>query len=274
MMTKREHAFPTPTRRIVLTFAVALTMALTVALAVTATAQEQDRKGPPAFIGEWGEYEIVLIHGLGGDADIWDDVLPFLKGTFRVWTFEMAGHGRTQPIPDPTIDKEAERLGAFLKEQGVIYPTLVGHALGGMIALKYTLDHPADVSRLILLDAAPMQLASQEQKAAVGQELANNYDKFVYSRFINMTPNEEITERIVDTALRTDSATFISLLMSSFDFDVSDQLYSLPVPMLVVGSELMFPGKDDSRHMLEHYGFGKARSLSFKRINSRHSAHA
>ncbi len=270
MMTKREHAFPTPTRRIVLTFAVALTvaltMALTVALAVTATAQEQDRKGPPAFIGEWGEYEIVLIHGLGGDADIWDDVLPFLKGTFRVWTFEMAGHGRTQPIPDPTIDKEAERLGAFLKEQGVIYPTLVGHALGGMIALKYTLDHPADVSRLILLDAAPMQLASQEQKAAVGQELANNYDKFVYSRFINMTPNEEITERIVDTALRTDSATFISLLMSSFDFDVSDQLYSLPVPMLVVGSELMFPGKDDSRHMLEHYGFGKARSLSFKRM--------
>ena len=113
--------------------------------------------------------------------------------------------------------------------------------MGGMIALQYTLDHPADVSRLILLDSAPRQLAGKEQKAAVGQELASNYDRFVYSRFLNMTPDKEITERIVDTALRTDSATFISLLMSSFDFDVTDQLYSLSVPMLVVGSELMFP---------------------------------
>jgi pimeloyl-ACP methyl ester carboxylesterase len=183
-----------------------------------------------------------------------------------VWTFEMTGHGRTQPILDPTIEKEAVRLGEFLKEQGIVYPTLVGHAMGGMIALKYTIDHPADVSRLIILDAAPMQLADLEQKAAVGKELATDYDRYVYSRFVNMTPNKEVTDRIVDTALRTDSATFISMLMSSFDFDVSDQLYSLPVPMLVVGSELMFPGKDNSRHQLEHYGYGKARSLSFKRM--------
>jgi len=238
-------------------------------LAGTAASQEQDRQGPedPKRIIEGrGEYEMVLIHGLGGNADIWNECLPFLKGTFKVWTFELAGHGITQPIIDPTITKEAERLGEFLKEQGIVYPTLVGHAMGGMIALQYTIDHPADVGRIIVMDTAPKQLASKEQMAAVGQELANNYDQYVYSRFVNMTPNEEITERIVDTALRTDSASFISLLMSSFDFDVTDQLFTLPVPMLVVGSELMFPANDSSQHLLEHYGFGKARSLSFKRM--------
>ncbi len=98
----------------------------------------------------------------------------------------MAGHGQTQPIIDPSINKEAERLAAFLEEKGITYPTLVGHALGGMVALKYTLDNPAEVSRLIVLDAAPMQLAGKDQKAAVGQELANNYDKYVYSRFIEI----------------------------------------------------------------------------------------
>jgi len=245
---------------------IVLLLLLATAFTLPAIAQEEGPPAPPPVMEGRGENEMVLIHGLGSNADIWDECLPLLKGTFKVWTFELAGHGHTQPIVDPTIDKEAERLAAFLKENGIAYPTLVGHALGGMIALKYTIDHPADVSRLIVLDAAPMQLAGLEQKAAVGQELANNYDQYVYSRFINMTPNEEVTERIVDTALRTDSATFISLLMSSFDFDVSDQLYSLPVPMLVVGSELMFPSKDDSQHMLEHYGFGKARWLSFKRM--------
>ncbi len=256
MKTKRTPGY----RIFVLAFAVAT------AFAITAAAQEETQQGPPEILEGRGEHEMILIHGLGGDADIWDECLPYLKGTFKVWTFELAGHGRTRPIPSPTIDKEVERLGAFIKDQGITYPTLVGHAMGGMIALRYTIDHPADVGRLIVLDAAPLQLASPEQKAAVGIELANDYDNFVYSRFINMTPNQEITERIVDTALRTDSATFISLLMSSFDFDVSDQLYSMPVPMLVVGSELMFPGKDQSQHQLEHYGFGKARSLSFKRM--------
>jgi pimeloyl-ACP methyl ester carboxylesterase len=239
---------------------------MSAAFSLPALGQEEGPPSPPPIQEGRGENEMVLIHGLGSNADIWDECLPFLKGTFKVWTFELAGHGRTQPVIDPTIDKEAERLAAFIEEKGIVYPTLVGHALGGMIALKYTIDHPAEVSRLIVLDAAPMQLAGKDQKAAVGQELANNYDQYIYSRFINMTPNKEVTERIVDTALRTDSATFISLLMSSFDFDVSDQLYSLPVPMLVIGSELMFPSKDDSQHMLEHYGFGKARWLSFKRM--------
>ena len=256
-----------------------LTMIALLALLALAAlgASAQDEQGPaeqtepvpmdPKDIVEGrGERDMVLIHGLGGNADIWDDCLPYLKGTFKVWTFEMAGHGRTQPITDPTINKEAERLAAYLEEEGIAYPTLVGHALGGMVALRYTIDHPADVSRLILLDAAPKQLASEEQKAAVGQELANDYDRYVYSRFVNMTPNEEVTERIVDMALRTDSATFISLLMSSFDFDVTEHLFSLPVPLLVVGSELMFPSDDDSRHMLAHYGFAEARSLSFKRM--------
>ena len=245
-------------------------LALTASFSGTAGAQEkaaeQEETLPPQVTEGAGEYEMVLIHGLGGNSDIWDECLTFLHGNFTVWTFELAGHGRTQPILDPTIPKESERLEAFIKEQGILYPTLVGHGMGGMIALQYTTDHPADVKRLILLDAAPMQLASQEQKVAVGEQLAKNYDEFVYSRFINMTPNVEVTDRIVDTALRTDSATFISLLMSSFDFDLSEKLFSLPVPMLVVGSQLMFPFEENSKVLLDKYGFGKARVLSFKRM--------
>lgn len=250
-------------------FTVLLTLTLMAILTGSAAAQETKAEPPESmqqFMEGRGEREMVLIHGLGASAEVWNECLPYLNGSFKVWTFELSGHGLTQPIVDPTIDKEAARLGEFLAEKGIAYPTLVGHAMGGMIAMRYTIDHPAEVSRLIVMDAAPMQLASKEQKAAVGQELATNYDKYVYSRFINMTPNKEITDQVVDTALRTDSASFISMLMSSFDFDVSGDLYSMPVPMLVIGSELMFPGQDQSRHQLEHYGFGKARSLSFKRM--------
>lgn len=229
-------------------------------------AQAQIGEAPPEILEGRGEFEMVLIHGLGSSNEIWDGALPYLAGTFKVWTFELGGHGETQPIVDPTIEKEAERLAEFLEQEGISYPTIVGHGLGGMIALQYSIDHPADVHRLIMIDAAPKQLATQEQKTDVARALVENYDQFVFNRYSSMTPEHDITEIIVDMALRTDRISFTSLLMSSFDFDLTDRLRELTVPLLVVGSELLFPNPDTSRQVLHQIGFAQATSLTFKRM--------
>lgn len=211
-------------------------------------------------------FEIVLIHGLGGAASEWDEVVPYLKGTFKVATFELSGHGRTQPVMDPTIASEAARLGEFIRQSGLTYPTLVGHGLGGMVALEYALDHPGEVHRLILMDTAPKQLADLEQKKQVGRQLVENYDRFVGERYALMSPSDEVTKRILDMALRTHAPSFTSLLMSSFDFDLTDRLRTLSVPLLVIGSEMMFPNPDETQPLLAQYGYANARSLSFKRF--------
>lgn len=213
-----------------------------------------------------GEYEMVLIHGLGSSAMVWDGLAPYLMGTFKVLRFELAGHGETRPMPDPTIAGEVLRLHEFLQANDLPRPTLVGHGLGGMIALQYGLDHPADVDRLILMDAAPRQLVGAEAKVEITQQMLEDYDRFVAERYLNMSPEADITDQILDQALRTDSASFISLLMSSFDYDVTDRLRGMSVPMLIVGSELMFPQPEENRQVLDQIGFGEAPSLSFKRM--------
>lgn len=231
-------------------------------------AQEPDHQSeaPAGLLEGRGEYEMVLIHGLGANSDIWDGVLPYLQGTFNVFTFELTGHGTTQPMLDPNVEKEADRLAAFIQDNGIAYPTLVGHGIGGMVALQYSLDNPAHVHRLIMIDSAPKQLATAEQKTQVAQALVENYDEFVFNRYSNMSPDPDITEQVVDMALRTHRVSFISMLTSSFDYDVSDRLHDFTVPLLVVGSELLFPTPDSSKQVLNQIGFGKARSLTFKRI--------
>lgn len=212
------------------------------------------------------EFEMVLVHGLGGNATVWDDVLPYLQRTFKVWVFELSGHGKTQPVLNPSIVEEAGRLRDFITREGIRYPTIVGHGMGGMIALQYALDHPADVHRLILMDTAPKQLAGPEQKAEVAKMLVEDYDRFVAARYLNTGPDPDICQEVMDIALRTDSATFITMLMGSFDFDLTARLGGLSVPLLVVGSELMFPSAETSQAVLEQIGFGHARSLTFKRM--------
>ncbi len=210
---------------------------------------------------------IVLIHGLGSSAGVWDEVVPLLAGSLKVWLFELPGHGSTAPVTDSTILRLADLLGEFIATNQIVYPTLVGHGMGGLIAMRFTFDHPAEVYRLVVIDAAPRQLATAEEKVTITRQIMANYDQFVAGRFLNMSPVAEVTDRIVDQALRTDSASFISLLLSSFDFDLTEELPRQAVPILVVGSSLLFPDPDRTRETLDQLGFGRARTVSFKRVD-------
>jgi pimeloyl-ACP methyl ester carboxylesterase len=218
-----------------------------------------------------GEREIVLVHGLGSSAEVWDGVLPYLRGSHKVWVYELPGHGHTQPVRGATIDNLATDLGRFLQESDVAYPVLVGHGMGGLICMRYTFDNPADVRRLIVIDAAPKQLASDEQKSAISRQILEDYDQFVAIRYLNMSPYPDITDRIVDQALKTDSVTFVSLLMSSFDFDVTEELSRQAVPILVVGSHMFFPDPENAMAHLDAMGYAEARTISFKHVS--HTGH-
>ncbi len=241
-----------------------LAVASLLAASVMAQSDDTPTRRPPRE-GR-GEDELVLIHGLGTDTSVWDDMLPYVKGMFQVWTYELHGHGSTPPLRDPSIAAEAEALDAWLDANDIVYPVIVGHAMGGMIALQYTLDHPADVRRLILIDAGPKQIASDEEKAAVGQALIKDYDRFVATRFAMGSTRQDIVDKVVDLALRTDSTTMASLMLSSFDWDVSDRLATLSVPMLLLGSDNYLPEPGNERGYLTMYGFGKVRDLKFKRL--------
>ncbi len=243
-----------------------LVIVVTVGGTLPAAIAQQYRTPDPNPREGRGENEVVLIHGLGANASVWDDVAPYLRGMLKVWTYELHGHGETPPLRDPSIATEAAALGEFLREHDLPYPTLVGHGMGALIALRFAFDNPADVYRLILIDAAPRQLATDAEKEHIARSLAEDYDRFIASRYINYSPIPAVSDRIVDMALKTDSLSFISLLMSSFDFDMTDELPQQSVPILVVGSEMLFPRDADARAILDHIGFGKARTVSFRRI--------
>jgi pimeloyl-ACP methyl ester carboxylesterase len=215
-----------------------------------------------------GEREIVLLHGLGSSASVWDGVVPHLERAYRVWAYELPGHGRTPPLHRLTLETATADLERFLEANDIVYPVLVGHAMGGVIALQYALENPKSVRRLVIIDAAPMQLATLEERNWVVDQLVHNYDAFVADRFSNMSPRPDVTSRIVDQALRTDQSSFSSLLTSSFTFDFRLQLARQPIPIFVIGSEMFLPEPDRVGEQLDRLGFGAAQTISFKRMEA------
>jgi pimeloyl-ACP methyl ester carboxylesterase len=98
---------------------------------------------------------IVLLHGGGSSLHAWEGWAQALKAQRRVIRFDLAGHGLTGPSPDGIygIDNDVRLVVAVLDKLGVAHCVLGGNSLGGVVAWRTALAHPARVDKLILVDA-------------------------------------------------------------------------------------------------------------------------
>ena len=99
---------------------------------------------------------VVLIHGLFVDHTSWDLVMPELAETFRVVALDLPGFGASEKPPPSRfpygIDAFAEAIADLYAGLELGPAAVVGHALGGAVALTLAARHPELVSRLALLD--------------------------------------------------------------------------------------------------------------------------
>jgi pimeloyl-ACP methyl ester carboxylesterase len=98
---------------------------------------------------------LVLVHGVGGDADQWAFCFDSLAASHRVVALDLLGFGRSdKPLIDYRIAGFVELLDCFLGVIDVRRPSLLGHSLGGWITAAFASRFPEKVDKLILNDAA------------------------------------------------------------------------------------------------------------------------
>jgi pimeloyl-ACP methyl ester carboxylesterase len=100
---------------------------------------------------------VVLVHGLGGGAEDWRVLAPYLtKAGFRVYLPDLIGYGRSEKPADfsYSVHDEADVLMGFLDALGLKQVDLGGWSMGGAIVQHVAADHPERVRRLMLFDSA------------------------------------------------------------------------------------------------------------------------
>jgi pimeloyl-ACP methyl ester carboxylesterase len=107
--------------------------------------------------GPAGGPVVVLVHGLGGRAEDWRNLAPYLaKAGFRVYMPDLIGFGRSDcPKYFPySVHEEAAVAVDFLDAMGLKQVDLGGWSMGGWVAQLVAVEHPERISRLILFDSA------------------------------------------------------------------------------------------------------------------------
>lgn len=106
---------------------------------------------------EYGEGEPVLIlHGLFGTLDNWQTIAKGLSAHFTVFILDLRNHGKsphTEGVYDyPTL---AEDIATFMQERWIFSANIIGHSMGGKVAMQLALNYPDLVEKLVVVDIVP-----------------------------------------------------------------------------------------------------------------------
>lgn len=109
-------------------------------------AYEDIGSGPP----------LLLLHGLYGSASNWRRIAKALSDAHRVLSVDLRNHGASPWAPTMTYAEMADDVAALIARLALDRPALLGHSMGGKVAMTLALTRPATVGRLIVVDIAPV----------------------------------------------------------------------------------------------------------------------
>ena len=149
--------------------------------------------------------DIVLLHGWGMNAAVWDDVAADLAKCFRVHCVDLPGHGNSPASALHTLDAMTDALSAVFPQP----TTVCGWSLGGQVALNWALRAPGQVKRLVLIATTPRFVNGARWESGIDaglfEELARTLAedcRATLQRFLALQAQEDVDSRAVLRRLR------------------------------------------------------------------------
>jgi pimeloyl-ACP methyl ester carboxylesterase len=197
---------------------------------------------------------LVLLHGGLGLSSMFGEVLPLLAETRQVIAVDLQAHGRTADIDRPIrCELMADDIAALIKHLGFEQADVMGYSLGGGVALRTAIQHPAVVNKLVLVSTPfkrdgwyPEIVASMGQLNGAATEFMQATP--MYQSYVRVAPNPAHFPMLLDK--------MGDLLRQEYDW--SDDVAALKMPtMLVYGDADSIPPAH-AVQFFELLGGGKA----------------
>ena len=99
---------------------------------------------------------VVVLHGLFGSGRNWRGVAAALAAQHRVLCVDLRNHGRSPWAASMTYAEMAADVRALIRSEGLDRPAVIGHSMGGKVAMTLALESPESVGRLVVVDIAPV----------------------------------------------------------------------------------------------------------------------
>jgi esterase len=111
---------------------------------------------------------LIILHGLFGQSDNWTSIARKLGEQFTVYTLDLRNHGQSGHDNAMNYDVMADDLLETIDHLGIQKMHLIGHSMGGKVAMLFALKYPERLNKLIIADIGPRFYEPHHQKILLG----------------------------------------------------------------------------------------------------------
>ena len=187
---------------------------------------------------------MILLHGYLENAKMWDFCIPEISKTNRVIAIDLLGHGQSESIGYiHTMEDQAKMVNEVLVHLKIFSATIIGHSMGGYIALAFAELFPKSIKSLVLVNSTSYSDSPERQKnrdRAI-KMVKKDFASFVRLSIANLfseTNREKLINEIEiakSEALKTPLQGIIAAQEGmKIRVDRSDFLKTLQIPILII----------------------------------------
>ena len=239
---------------VITALAVAVASALMAGQAKAGDAAAQDAGKHPAFqVKASGEGRaILMIPGLASSGATWDGTVEHLSGHYRCYELTLAGFAGVSPIDGPLLTEARDQIAQYIRENHLERPVIMGHSLGGSIALDLAAHYPELVGPVIIVDSLPFfagawfQAKTLEAAQPTIEQMRKGMGGMTHEQWVAMTKSGASTngyatsasdqKTLIDWGLASDQKTVTDVLIALVSTDLRPELNKIETPVLVLGT--------------------------------------
>ena len=200
---------------------------------------------------------LILIPGLASSGEVWQGTVARLCGPQakrQCHVLTLAGFAGVAPIEVDLLAQAEHQLADYIVAKKLGQPAIIGHSLGGFLALKMAIDHPAQTGKLVIVDSLPALGATQlpsitppqlQAMAAQMQSAMRAQDGATYAASQRRTVSSMASapadvERIIGWGQRSDRETVIKAMGTLVASDLRQDVAKIKSPTLVLGTWIAY----------------------------------
>lgn len=194
-----------------------------------------------------GDQNIIFIPGFASSGAVWNETVDALKSDYTCYVLTMAGFAGEKPEDNPTFENWKNEIANYITDQKIEKPIIVGHSMGGALALAIAADYPGITKKIVVVDALPCLMALTQpdfksnpendctemtnQISAMTEEQFTQMQKMTVTR---LSANESKHAEILAWSLSSDKQTFAKMYCDFSNTDLRERLQNVKVPSLIL----------------------------------------
>ncbi len=220
-----------------------------------------------------GDKNMIMLPGWGCSGDVWNETIEHLGDGYMCYIFTMPGFGGVVPESSPNLNEWVNSIASYIKEYKIEKPVVIGHSIGGGIAMMLAAEYPGLISKIIVVDALPcvaalnnpvFKSAENPDCSAYIQQFSSMNDEQFYqmqkSTMASLMSDTAHRKEVMNWTLNSDRNTLAEIFCQYLNNDMRELISNISCPALIL---LESPFKNIQQVISDQFKNMKAATIEY-----------